>query len=121
MNNVQLIGRLCYEPEVNKAEKSDTSYLNNVIAVPRANGEETDFISITAFNGTAEFIKKFFKKGERIGITGRLAVSEFEDEDGNKGRNWSVIAITVDFCESIKDDGNKEEKSSGSKKAFKKR
>lgn len=99
MNTIQLIGRLCYETEAKKAANGDTVYLNNVVAINRSE-TETDFIPIVAFNGTAEFIAQHFDRGHRIGIVGRLTSSDYEDDDGNKRRQLTVVVTAVDFCES---------------------
>lgn len=98
MNTISMIGRLCYENEVNKAEKGDTVYLNNVVAIDR-DEDNTDFIPFVAFNGTAEFIKKYFEKGQRIGLVGRLTSSNYKDKDGNERKQLTVVVTSVDFCE----------------------
>jgi len=118
MNTITLIGRLCYDTETSKAKKGDTVYLNNVIAVPR-DKEETDFIPIVAFNGTAEFIDTFFKKGDRIGVVGRLTSSTYEDEDGTTRRQLSVIVTSVDFCESSSSKADTKEDKTQKKKVYK--
>jgi len=84
MNSVELIGRLVYEPEVKKIE-SGSSVLSLRIAVPRNDkAKTTDFINCQAWDKTADFIGKYFHKGDPIDITGRLQNKSYEKQDGTK-------------------------------------
>lgn len=104
MNNVSLIGRLTTAPEL-KNTQSGTAYTRLSIAVDRAyakQGEErqTDFINIIAWGKTAEFVCKYFMKGQRIGITGEIRTGSYTDQNGNKRYTTDVVASGVYFCES---------------------
>lgn len=104
MNNVSLIGRLTTAPEL-KYTQSNTAYTRFSIAVDRSyakQGEErqTDFINIIAWGKTAEFICKYFMKGQRIGITGEIRTGSYTDQSGNKRYTFDVVANNVYFCES---------------------
>jgi len=104
MNNVSLIGRLTTAPEL-KYTQSNTAYTRFSIAVDRAytkQGEErqADFINIIAWSKTAEFICKYFMKGQRIGITGEIRTGSYTDQSGNKHYTFDVVANNVYFCES---------------------
>ena len=104
MNNVSLIGRLTTAPEL-KYTQSNTAYTRFSIAVDRAytkQGEErqADFINIIAWSKTAEFICKYFMKGQRIGITGEIRTGSYTDQSGNKRYTFDVVANNVYFCES---------------------
>lgn len=104
MNNVSLIGRLTADPEL-KATQSGLSTTRFTLAVDRAyakQGEErqADFISIVAWRQTAEFICKYFSKGRRIALTGRIQTGSFTDKDGNKRYTFDVLAENVEFCDS---------------------
>lgn len=64
-------------------------------------GEPTaDFINCVAFGKTAEFINKYFTKGRRIGITGRIQTGSFTNKDGAKVYTTDVIAETAEFIDS---------------------
>lgn len=107
MNNVSLIGRLTADPEL-KATQSGISTTRFSIAVDRAyskQGEErqTDFINIVAWRQTAEFICKYFTKGRRIAISGRIQTGSYTDRDGNKRYTFDVVAENVEFCDSKQD------------------
>lgn len=103
MNNVSLIGRLTADPEL-KNTQSGISTVRFSIAVNRAytkQGEErqADFINIVAWRQTAEFICKYFGKGQRIALTGRIQTGSYTDRDGKKRYTYDVVADNVEFCE----------------------
>lgn len=104
MNRVDLIGRLTRD---NKLEytTSGKAFLKNAIAVDRR-GEGTDFINLIAWEKTAEFIDKHFKKGSRLGISGRIQSSSYTDKEGNKRTSIDVVVEAVDFCESKNETNN---------------
>lgn len=102
INNVTLLGRLTAAPELKKTN-SGTSVASICIAVDRrfkgANGEkETDFINCVAWKGTAEFICKYFAKGEPIAITGEIQTRNYTDRDGNKRTAVEVLINQAAFC-----------------------
>jgi single-strand DNA-binding protein len=107
MNNVSLIGRLTADPEL-KYTQNDKAYTRFTVAVDRPvkSGEEkqADFISVVAWNKTAEFICKYFQKGQRIALTGSIRTGSYTDKDGNKRYSYDVWAGGVEFCEAAKKD-----------------
>lgn len=117
MNNVALIGRLTAEPEL-KHSQSGTAFTRFTIAVDRAfvkQGEErqADFINIIAWQKTAEFICRYFGKGNRIAITGQIRTGSYTDKDGNKRYTFEVWADNVEFCEAKKNNGDASSADSG--------
>lgn len=91
-----LVGRMVYEPEL-KQSKNGNSYLSTKIAIDRRDKEKnTDFISCRAWGKTAEFIDKYFHKGDPIEVTGRLQ-SESYERDGVKVDGMVVIIDNVNF------------------------
>ena len=100
MNNVSLVGRLTRDPEI-KTTNSGSSYARFSIAVDRRGKDAgTDFINIVAFGKTSEFIERYFRKGQRIGINGRIQTGSYEGKDGKKVYTFDVIADNVEFVES---------------------
>ncbi len=104
MNNVSLIGRLTADPEL-KHTQTGLAYARFNIAVDRQfvkQGEErqADFISIVVWNKTAEFVCKYFNKGRRIALNGRIQTGSYTDRDGNKRYTTDVVADNVEFCDS---------------------
>ena len=109
MNKVCLIGRLTKEPEIRYTQTSNTMVANFNLAVNRRfvkEGEEkqADFISIVAFAKTAEFVEKYFKKGQQVGIVGRIQTRNWDDEQGQKHYVTEVVAEEVYFADSKKED-----------------
>ena len=96
MNNINLIGRLCYENEV-KTMQSGKLVLNNVLAVdrPYSMEDETDFIPIVLWEKKAEFVANWVEKGGRIAVNGRLQIRNFEDKDGNERTIAEVVVNEV--------------------------
>ena len=100
MNSVSLVGRLTRDPEI-KTTNSGSSYARFSIAVDRRwKDAGTDFINIVAFGKTSEFIERYFRKGQRIGINGRIQTGSYEGKDGKKVYTFDVIAENVEFVES---------------------
>lgn len=101
MNNVCLVGRLTKDPEVRYAQNTNTAVARFTVAVDRRSKDQSaDFISCTAFGKTAEFIEKYFKKGQRIGLTGHIQTGSYTDSNGNKVYTTDVVADTAEFVES---------------------
>lgn len=104
MNIVILKGRLTKDPEI-KTTTNETKVCTFSIAVNRrfSKENEADFINCTAWRQTAEFIHKYFKKGQEICINGSLQVRKWEDKDGNTRRATDVVVENAEFCGSKKD------------------
>lgn len=109
MNVVVLVGRLTDNPELRKTN-NDISVTRFSIAVDRQfkSGEErqADFINIVAWRQSAEFICRYFTKGQRIGIEGSLRMNRFTDKDGNNRTSYEVVVNNAHFVESKRDSGN---------------
>jgi single-strand DNA-binding protein len=107
MNQVVLMGRLTRDPELRHTQ-TGTAVSSFTLAVdrgfaPKEGGErQTDFIDIVAWRNTAEFVSKYFAKGQMAAVTGRLQIRDWTDKDGNKRRSAEVIADNVYFTESKK-------------------
>ena len=102
MNNVSLVGRLTADPEV-KHTQNGTAYTRFNVAVDRQvkQGEEkqADFINCVAWDKKAEFICKYFSKGQRIALTGSIRTGSYTDKDGNKRNTVEVWANNAQFVE----------------------
>ena len=104
MNKCELIGRLTKDPEL-RLTSNQTAYCNFTIAVDRrfkdAQGNrQADFINCVAWKQTAQFIQKYFKKGNRIGIVGSIQTRQYEDNNGAKRFVTEVIVDEAEFVES---------------------
>lgn len=99
LNVIALIGRITFDPEV-KQVSNGTTVANLRIAVDRDySGSEgkapTDFIDVTAWRKTAEFIQRNCFKGQLVAVTGRLESREWTDGNGSKRTGISVNALSV--------------------------
>ena len=102
-NKVILMGRLTADPEL-KQTPNGVSVTNFNVAVDRRfnKGAEkvAEFIPVTAFRETAEFICKHFGKGKAIVIDGSLTTRTWNDQQGNKRFAMDVVVHEVGFGES---------------------
>lgn len=110
MNVICLMGRLTADPEL-KTTQNGVSVTSFTLAVDRAytpKGQEkqTDFIQCVAWRNTAEFVSKYFRKGQRISLTGSLQSRKYTDKEGNNRTAFEVVADQVFFAESKQDSGN---------------
>lgn len=104
MNKVHLIGNLVKDPELrytgnNKAVASYTIAINNRYGQQ----QETDYINITTWGNSAEFVKKYFKKGQPIAITGRLKNKNYES-NGVKQYSMQVVTEDIEFVGTKKEE-----------------
>lgn len=113
MNKVILVGNLTKDPElITTSNGVDVSRFT--IAVQRkyknANEEyESDFINCVAWRSSAEFIHKYFKKGNKIGIVGSIQTRSYDAEDGTKRYITEINVEECEFVQSKKSDDNKSE------------
>lgn len=68
--------------------------------VKQGEEKQTDFITIVAWQQRAEFICKYFSKGQKIALTGSIRTGNYTDSNGNKRNTFEVWAENVEFCES---------------------
>lgn len=108
MNKVTLVGRLTRDVEVRNA--GETAIARTSIAVNRRfrNKEgnyDADFINVSAFGKTAEFLEKYFHKGDMIGIVGRITTGSYE-KDGQRVYTTEVTIEEIEFVGGRNDSGN---------------
>ena len=105
INNVVLTGRLSRDPEI-KQTQSGVSVCNFCIAVDRQykSGEEKicDFINCVAWRGTADFVSKWFHKGDGIGVTGSIQTRKWVTEGGENRYATEVLCQQVSFLDGKK-------------------
>ena len=107
LNKIFIMGRLTRDPELRRTP-SGTPVTSFSLAVDRdyksQSGEkETDFIDVCAWRYTAEFVEKYFSKGQMAVVSGRLQIRNWEDKEGNKRRSAEILADHVYFGEGKKD------------------
>ena len=104
MNKVHLIGNLTKDPEL-RYTKNNTPVASYTIAINNRYGEQqqTDYINITTWGNSAEVVKKYFKKGQPIAITGRLKNKNYES-NGVKQYSMQVVTEDIEFVGAKKEE-----------------
>lgn len=99
VNRMILQGRLCADPEMRRTQNGTAVCSFRVAWSETIKDRETKlFLNCVAWQGTAEMICKYFRKGKELAVEGRLSTREYDDRDGNRR---SVTEMTVDrvhFC-----------------------
>lgn len=106
LNQTVLVGRLVREPEVNTTD-NDKKVSNITLAVPRTykndKGEyDTDFINCVLWGSIAENTAEYCRKGDLLGIKGRVQTRDYETENGEKKYVTEIVAEKVTFLSSNK-------------------
>ena len=111
LNHIVVMGRLVRDPELRRTG-SGVAVTSFRIAVdrdfvPKDGGErKADFIDCVAWRNTGEFVSKYFTKGRMIIVDGRLEMRDWTDKEGNKRTSAEIVATTVYFGDSKRDDAS---------------
>lgn len=105
MNKVVLLGRLTKDPDYRQNEVNEnSSFCRFSLAVDRprsknadANQPTADFISCVCFGRTAEFINKYFKKGDPIVVEGRIQTGSYTNKEGNRVYTTDIMVEKTEF------------------------
>ncbi len=113
MLNVSIIeGRICHDLEL-KHTPTGTEVLSFLIASERDfkdkdGNKQSDFVDVAAFGSTAAFVHKYFAKGRKIVVQGKLRTRTWQDKDGNERKTTEIKADAVYFSDSKTNQGNAE-------------
>ena len=109
MNYVALKGRLVRDVEL-KATSSNINVASFTLAVDRKYKQDgqpsADFLPCIAWRNTADFISKYFHKGDAIIITGSIQTRKWTDRDGKDHNVTEIVVDDAEFCESKKKEDN---------------
>ena len=103
LNKIIVMGRLTRDPEL-RHTGSGTAVTSFSVAVDRdfkdknTGKRDTDWVTVTAWRGTAELVCKYFGKGSLIAVAGQLRENRWQDKDGGKHSRLEVVATEVHFC-----------------------
>ena len=101
MNLCVFKGRLTADPELRQTP-SNISVTKFTVAVDRITGKDgekqADFIRCTAWRATAEFVSKYFTKGQEICLRGQLRNNDYIDQNGVKHYSFDIMVDNVEFC-----------------------
>ena len=108
LNKAILMGRLVADPEL-RATPQGTPVCSFTLAVNRRTKPDepqvADFLDIVAWGKTAEFVKRYFFKGQQVAVAGRIQSRMWEDKQGNKRKSVEVVAEEVHFAEAKRQQG----------------
>ncbi len=109
LNCAIIMGRLTADPELRQTP-SGVSVTRFSVAVDRGyvkQGEErkADFINVTCWRQTAEFVTKYFSKGSMIAVQGEIRTDSYE-KDGVRRNTFEIVASNVSFCGSKSETGS---------------
>lgn len=113
MNRIVLTGHIVNEPVFKLGNSSNISIITLTLASRRnfKNKEgnyESDFLNLVAYRNTADFINKYFKKGDMICVEGRVQVRNYDDKDGNKRYVTEIVVESAEFVGAKKDSSTNE-------------
>lgn len=102
LNCAVIMGRLTADPEL-RTTGNGISVTSFSVAVDRnyqRQGQErqTDFINVVAWRQTAEFVTRYFRKGQMIAVQGSIQTRNYEDRNGNKRTAVGIVTESVSFC-----------------------
>ena len=125
INTATIMGRITAPLEIKQAGEHKVLTFSVAVDRPYTDEEgdrEADFIRCVAWNGTAEFIAKYFDKGRMIAVTGRLQSSSYEDNNGSMHYPTDLIVQQVSFTGEAKPKEQQEQapRKSGNKSGKKK-
>lgn len=108
LNRTVIMGRITRNPELRQTP-NNVSVVTFSLAVDRnyqadKNNKQADFINIVAWRHTAEFVSKYFVKGQLVAVEGSIQTRSYQDKDGNNRTAFEVVADRVYFAEKKKDD-----------------
>ena len=109
MNVAVIMGRLVADPEL-RHTPNDVAVTSFTLAVDRSyvkSGTErqTDFIDVVAWRGTADFVCRYFRKGQMMAVHGSIQTRTYTDNNGAKRKAFEIVADDVNFADSKRDNG----------------
>ena len=110
MNTVIMMGKLTKDPVI-RSTATGMQVASFTLAVNRRFAKEepkADFFNVTAWSKTAEFVGKYFTKGQQVLVSGRLENRSWEDNAGVKRYATDIIAENVEFADSKKQEDKEE-------------
>lgn len=104
MNKIELVGRLCADPDLKYTAGTGNAVAKFKLAVNRpqldkSKPKEADFISCVCFGKKAEVVANYVQKGHLFGCTGRLQISKYVDKDGQNRYSTDVVVEDIEFLQ----------------------
>lgn len=109
LNAIAIVGRLVADPELRKTTNGFSTTTFRIAcdrSYSRSGGErQTDFFDVVAWRNTAEFVTKYFRKGQLIAVDGSMHMRSYEDREGKKRTVYEIAANNVHFVGSKAESG----------------
>ena len=100
MNSINIIGRLCAEPELRRNNEG-TPVCSYSLAVKRPMVKDTtDFIECVSWKQGAEYLAQYGHKGDIVAVSGSLQIREWTDKEGKKRKTYEVVTTSVELLSS---------------------
>ena len=97
LNVVALAGNMIHDPELHHIADNQTPKCEFAVALNGYKEGDVSYVDCTAWGKTAEFVAKFFTKGKKVGVTGKLKQSRWENKEGQKRNKLGITADNVHF------------------------
>lgn len=109
LNVAAIMGRLTADPEL-RHTPNDVAVTTFTLAVDRSYARQgterqTDFINVVAWRQTAEFVCRYFTKGQMMAVSGSIQTRNYEDKQGNKRTAFEIVANDISFTGSKRESG----------------
>jgi single-strand DNA-binding protein len=98
MNKAIMSGRLCADIELRQTPNGKNVCAFTLAVDRRGKDAGADFIDCVAWEKTAEFLSRYFQKGQQMNICGRLQTRSYEDKEGKKRKATEIVVEEVGFC-----------------------
>lgn len=110
LNSVIMMGRLTADPELRQTPQN-VNVCSFTIAVERSfvkQGEQrqSDFFDVVAWRGQADFVSRFFRKGQMIAVQGRMETRVYDDKNGVRRKAYTIVADGLHFADSKKEESS---------------
>ena len=99
MNQINIIGNLCQEPELKQTTTGKNVVTINLAVKRPFTKDQTDFIPIVAWDKQAELLKNYTHKGSKIGVSGTLTTREYKDTSGQNRKVFEVVVGAIDLLD----------------------
>ena len=98
MNKAILTGRMVKDPSLKESAAGVPVCRFSIAVTQKGKEKKADFFPVVCFHGTAEFVKKYFAKGQPVTLCGSLQNREWEETDGTRRRVTEILAREIYFC-----------------------
>lgn len=106
LNHITIMGRFTKDPELRRTQ-SGKSVASFTVACDRdIDRSKSDFFDCVAWNGTADFISKYFTKGQLCVVDGRMEFRDWTDKNGQNRRSAEVVVDNIYFASKREDNSS---------------